>query len=190
MYRVTTTILVLTILVGPSLADEKGAQWNNYQTLTKLSGDWILSPTGRQEGKATKHKTVAPMIGTNKTAMRFQVIGKGSTLQENLLPGTGKEMATMYHCDNFNKCDSVKATHYCAKQNQPKLIISPKSTGSMVVLSCDMSTSLCNSDEGHVHQITHELSEGNGHLKTTYTIHQGGKLQKNSVYHFDRKPGS
>lgn len=46
---------------------------------------------------------------------------------------------------------------------------------------------LCNSVEGHVHRITHELSEDNNHLKTTYTILKDGKLEKHSICHFDRK---
>ena len=190
MYRSSATILVLAFAAGLTQAGGKGAEWGSYQNLTKLSGDWVLSAQDRQEGKATQHKLVAPMIGTDATAMRFQVIGKGSTVQENLLPGTAKEMATMYHCDKFADCSEVKATHYCAKKNQPQLVLGAKSNENTVVLNCDMNTPLCNSNEGHVHKITHELSEKGDHLKTTYTIYEGGKFQKNSTYHFDRKTGS
>jgi hypothetical protein len=54
-------------------------------------------------------------------------------------------------------------------------------------MTCDMNTPLCNSVEGHVHMIQHELSPDNNHLKTTYTIYKDGKYEKNSIYHFTRK---
>ena len=161
---------------------------NNYKTLTLLDGDWILSPADTQEGGATKKGPAVKLVATDKTAMSFKVIGKGSTLQENLLPGTGKEMATMYHCNDFKECSQLQATHYCAKQNQPELILDTASTNdSVIVLTCDMDTPLCNAAEGHVHMIKHELSNDNNHLRTTYTIYNNGKFEKDSIYHFDRK---
>ena len=161
---------------------------NNYQTLAKLQGEWKLAPASKQEGGATKKGPAAKLIGTDKTAISFKVIGKGSTVQENLLPGTGKEMATMYHCDNFKNCSQVKATHYCAKQNQPELILDASSTSNNVIsMVCDSSASLCNSNEVHAHKITHEVGDDNNHLKTTYTIFKDGKIEKNSIYHFVRK---
>ena len=161
---------------------------NSYKTLTMLRGDWKLSPAVQQEGGATTKGPAAKIVGTDHTAMSFKVIGKGSAVQENLLPGTVKEMATMYHCNNFKECTQMQARHYCAKQNQPDLVIDASNTSANVVaMTCDMSSPLCNSAEGHVHMIKHEISQDNRHLKTTYTIFKDGKLQKNSIYHFDRK---
>ena len=135
---------------------------NHYKTLTLLDGDWMLSPASEQEGGATKKGPAAKLIGTDMTAMSFKVIGKGSAVQENLLPGTGKEMVSMYHCNDFKNCSQVQAKHYCAKQNQPELILdAAKSNDSIIVMACDMNTSLCNSAEGHVHGIKHELSQDN-----------------------------
>ena len=160
---------------------------DHYLALTKLQGDWKLAPADQQEGGTTKKGPAAKLLGTDGTAMSFKVIGKGSTVQENLLPGTAKEMATMYHCDDFETCTQVKATHYCAKQNQPQLVLNASgSSANVLSMTCDASTALCNSDEGHVHGITHELSD-DGNLKTTYTIFHKGRFQKNSIYHFVRK---
>ena len=92
---------------------------NHYKTLTKLHGDWALSPADQQEGGATKKGPAAKLVNTDGTAMSFRVIGKGSAVQENLLPGTGKEMATMYHCNDFQECTQVQAKHEWSKQNQP-----------------------------------------------------------------------
>lgn len=161
---------------------------NHYKMLTTLQGNWMLSPVEQQEGGATKKGPAEKLVGTDKTAMSFKVIGKGSTVQESLLPGTGKEMVTMYHCNNFKDCTQVQAKHYCAKQNQPELVLDSKNTSaSVIAMNCDMESSLCNSAEDHVHMIMHELSQENKHLKTTYTIFKDGDFQKNSIYHFDRK---
>ena len=179
-------ILSLTHVVSNVWADTNAL--NHYKTLTMLDGDWILSPAGQQEGGATKKGPAAKLIDTDMTAMSFKVVGKGSAVQENLLPGTGKEMVTMYHCNDFKNCSQVQAKHYCAKQNQPEMMLdAAKSNDSVIVMACDMNTALCNSAEGHVHGIKHELSQDNKHLKTTYTIYKDGKYEKDSIYHFNRK---
>lgn len=181
-----SSILSLTLFAGAALADNNSL--NHFKTLALLDGEWALSPVDQQQGGATKKGPAQKLVGADSTAMRFKVIGKGSTIQENLLPGTGKEMATMYHCNNFKDCSQVQAKHYCAKQNQPELVLDGNnSTASVIVMNCDMNNALCNSVEGHVHRITHELSQDNNHLMTTYTIFKDGKKQKDSVYHFDRK---
>ena len=157
-----------------------------FQSMTTLQGEWILSPAEWQQGKATQHKLVEPLIGTDTTAMSFKLIGKGSTVQENLLPETNKEMVTMYHCNNV-ECSQVKATHYCVKQNQPEMLVDLASTSTRLVYNCDMSTELCQSKQNHVHKISHELSNNGNHLKTTYTSYKDGEYLKDSIYHFDRK---
>ena len=180
------SILSLILVFGSVCAETNAL--NSYKTLTLLDGDWMLSAADKQEGGTTKKGPAAKLIGTDKTAISFKVIGKSSTVQENLLPGTGKEMATMYHCDNFKDCSQVQATHYCAKQNQPELVLDvTNTTGGIIVMTCDMNTSLCNSAEGHVHMISHELSQDNNHLRTVYTIYKDGKFEKDSIYNFDRK---
>jgi hypothetical protein len=179
--------VVLSIVLVVSTVWAGSDSLNYFTTLASLNGDWMLSTAEQQEGGATKKGPAAKLIGTDKTAMSFKVIGKGSAIQENLLPGTGKEMVSMYHCNDFKNCSQVQAKHYCAKQNQPELILdASKSNDSVIVMVCDMNTSLCNSDEGHVHMIKHQLSKDNNHLRTTYTIYNNGKFEKDSIYHFDR----
>ena len=175
-----TAILSTAVNAGPEQSTRE-----LFKKMSTLEGDWTLSPADQQEGKATQHKLVKPIVGTENIAMSFKLIGKGTTLQENLLPGNGKEMATMYHCDKANNCTRVLATHYCAKKNQPELIADAGTDNRIVSFSCDMNTELCNSNEGHVHRISHELT-GDNHLKTTYTIYKDGKFEKDSIYHFDR----
>ena len=179
-------IISLTLISNSVWADTNAL--NHYKTLTMLDGDWILSPADAQEGGATKKGPAEKLIGTDMTAMSFKVVGKGSAVQENLLPGTGKEMVSMYHCNDFKNCTQVQAKHYCAKQNQPELVLdAARSDDTVIVMACNMNTALCNSGEGHVHMIKHELSQDSNHLKTTYTIYSNGKYEKDSIYHFKRK---
>ncbi|MBO1926182.1 hypothetical protein J3998_01225 [Thiomicrorhabdus sp. 6S2-11] len=157
-----------------------------YDWTAKLQGDWKLAPADMQVGGATKKGPAAKMLGTDQTAMKFHVTGRGSAVQEILLPGTKKEMMTMYHC--YDKtCSWVKATHYCAKKNQPEFKSNVKSSSAQkIAFDCDMNTELCNSDDGHVHGIEHEFLE-NDVLQTTYTIWENGFEQKKSIYRFVKK---
>ena len=184
-FQVFTVIaLVVYVAAAAGAATPKGL--DGYNTLTRLNGDWKFAPASQQEGGATTKGPAKALLGTDAVAIRFRVIGKGSTVQENLLPGTGKEMATMYHCNDFKDCTMVRATHYCAKQNQPQLVVAPARSPNTVELACDMSTKLCSSMQGHVHKIRHELSDDNARLRTTYTIYKNGKFEKNSIYRFER----
>ena len=183
---ITITIPALVLLMSQVIADMTSL--DHYRTLSLLQGEWKLSPAAQQEGGATKKGPAKKMLNSKKTAMSFKVIGKGSTVQENLLPGTSKEMATMYHCNKFNDCSQIKATHYCAKQNQPELVIDYRqSSPTTIVMNCGENSALCNSVEDHVHNIKHELSQDNNHLKTSYISFINGKYAKTSIYHFDRK---
>lgn len=157
-----------------------------YQWVKQLEGQWALSPAERQEGKASEHPAVSPMVGTEQVAMSFKLIARGSTVQEDLLPGTERQMVTMYHCRD-DACSTVKATHYCVKQNQPQLLASLDSSADKLMFECDMSTELCQSWDDHVHQITHELTEDGQHLKTVYSSFMNGEHTKDTIYHFERK---
>ena len=156
-----------------------------------LSDEWSLSPAEAQLDTtgAYKNKAIAHLVG-NKEAVgtAYKVIGRGATLEERLLPNTLKEMVTMYHCNSFKNCTELKATHYCAKQNQPEFLLNlDESTTSKFVFDCDMSTELCNSAEDHIHKMIFELSEEDDHLKASYLAWKDKKLrEKHSIYHFDR----
>jgi hypothetical protein len=186
--RLITTMLLTGILVVSNVAisGPESATLSKYNRMKQLEGEWVLSPATRQEGKATQHKVVAPLVGTDAVAINFKVIGKGSTVQENLLPDTGKEMATMYHCNDAS-CSELRAKHYCVKQNQPELRVELSDDDGALVFECDMATELCQSKQNHIHKITHTLSEDGNHLVTSYTTFNDGAYMKDSVYHFDRK---
>ena len=95
---------------------------------TALNGEWSLSPEEKQLNTtgSYKNKYVLPLVGTDITALSYKPIGFGSSLQEDLLPNTKKQMVTMYHCDDYVDCTQLSATHYCTKMNQPQFILDIK----------------------------------------------------------------
>ena len=184
--RIINISIVCSVIIGWSMVAAEEGSLAVYKWMQQLEGDWVLSPAVIQEGAATKHNLVAPMVGSDQVAMSFRIIGAGSTVQESLLPGTPREMVTMYHCQDLG-CLQVKATHYCVKQNQPQMVASTEIKDGGVIFNCDMNTSLCQSWDDHVHAISHELSADGNRLKTTYSSFMNGEHTKDSIYHFDKK---
>ena len=185
--------LVMTLLTGIALSVPIHAQTDDpfelYDWVAALEGEWVLSSAEKQTGTDSyKHPDVLPLVGTDEIGISFKQIGRDSTVQEDLLPGTPKRMVTMYHCADV-ECTNIKATHYCIKLNQPEFLANLEaSTPTRIVFDCDMSTSVCRSDEDHVHQIIHEISEEGNHLKTSYLSWKDQKpIENSSIYHFDRK---
>jgi hypothetical protein len=192
MKKSLISMLVTGILAAvPVFADTITPEQVYDHMKSVFVGEWSLSPADKQIDTtgAHKHKAVAPLVGTDATGIAFKVIGRGATLQEDLLPDTMKQMVTMYHCDDYIDCNQLLATHYCAKQNQPQFILNTKeTTKNRIVFDCNMETKLCKSDEDHIHKIIHELSKDGRHLKSSYLGWTDQKPnKKNSIYHFDRK---
>lgn len=176
----------LLFFLQPAFAGPPTEPTQVYDWLKTLEGQWTLSAADVQEGGTKSHPSVVHMLGTDAVAMEFKLVGRGSTVQEDLLPGTERQMVTMYHCKD-SSCTAVKATHYCAKQNQPEFLASMESSSRELRFDCDMSTDLCQSWDGHIHQITHQLSEDGTHLRAVYSNFLNGEHTSDTVFHFDRK---
>jgi hypothetical protein len=157
-----------------------------YEWVKQLEGQWTLSAAEMQEGGTRTHSSVLPLYNTDKVAMEFKLIGRERTIQEDLLPGTKRQMVTMYHC-NDSTCSAVKATHYCAKGNQPEFVASVHSSSQELIFECDMTTELCQSWDAHIHRIAHQLSEDGQHLRSVYSNFLNGDYTADTVFHFDRK---
>ena len=170
MKKIILTISLIGI-INLSTADEMEPINVYYHMSEILKGEWSLSPADKQVDTtgAYKNKAVLPLVGTDTTAIAYKIIARGTTLQEDLLPNTKKQMVTMYHCNSINDCIQLKATHYCAKRNQPEFLLNiEETTEEKIVFDCNMKIELCNSDEDHVHKIIHELSKDSKHLKSSY----------------------
>ncbi|MDQ7044770.1 MAG: hypothetical protein Q9M32_02525 [Sulfurimonas sp.] len=188
MKNILSTLLTFT-LFSHTLHAQTDA-FDIYDWMDTLKGEWVLSPAEKQIAtESYKSKALVSLVGSSSIpAMVFKNIGRNSTIQEDLLPNTKKQMVTMYHCKDI-ECNDLKATHYCVKQNQPEFIANLKeSTPTRIVFDCDMNTEVCKSDEDHVHTIIHEITQNGQHLKSSYLSWADKKPKKiSSIYHFDRK---
>lgn len=191
MKNVLLLLSVFVTLASSVTAQEKDPLEIYEYMKTALKGEWKLSSEDKQIDTtgAYKNPLVYPLVGTDRTAVAYKEIGFGSTLQEDLLPNTKKQMVTMYHCNDYVDCTELWATHYCTKMNQPKFILDlNNSNKEKLIFNCDMETVLCKSNEDHIHKIILEFSNNGDHLKTSYLGWTDQKPnKKNSIYHFDRK---
>ena len=156
-----------------------------FASMEELNGKWILSKSKKQQGSCAFAKETLEKI---KVGVAFKYIGMDTAMQEDLLPGTARQMVTMYHCKDI-ACTTLKATHYCVKKNQPEFLLNlEKSTDEKFVFDCDMSTELCTSDENHVHQIVHELDDEE--LTIHYNSWKNKQPIKSTVCHFEKSEDS
>jgi len=191
MKKILIALSLITLFASSTMAKDVDPS-DMFEYMKKaLKGDWKLSPEEKQIDTtgAYKNPMVFPLVGTDKTAVAYKFIGFGSTLQEDLLPDTEKQMVTMYHCDDVVDCTEVIATHYCTKMNQPQFTMDLKNTTKeKIIFNCNMKTKLCNSNDDHIHKIIMEFSNNGKHLKTSYLGWTDQKPnKKNSIYHFDKK---
>ncbi len=169
---------------SPASAEARGAA--SYAQLQHLEGDWVL--TAEQEGEAARHPVIAPLVGSGKVALSYRLVGSKTTLQENIFPGTPREMATMYHCLDA-ACTEVIADHYCSLKNQPVLRAEPRVEEGKLVFRCDPALAVCNSPAAHLDVLTIELPRSPAEpLKTTFALRKDGKPGEVLVFRFDRKP--
>jgi hypothetical protein len=149
----------------------------------ELKGEWMLSEDHEQFGSCKHDETQLKLVDKGIT---FKFIGQGTTIQEDLLPNSPRQMVTMYHCLDI-ACTNLKATHYCVKKNQPQFIANLKeSSEEKMIFDCDMSTEICQSNQDHVHTIVHELLDDGDILKTSYLSWKDGKPTKSTVCTFVR----
>lgn len=173
----------LLALAAPALAEEAGQSL--FGRMQQLEGDWVLAPG--QESEAAKHPVIAPLVGSGKVALSYRLVGSKTTLQENIFPGTPREMATMYHCTD-RACSQVIADHYCSLKNQPVLRADPQLETGKMVFRCDPSVAVCNGPENHLDVLTIEFPESDGsQLKTSFALKKDGKPGEILVFRFDRK---
>ena len=170
MKKLLLTLTTLATLISSTTAQTLEPIDIYEHMRTALSGEWKLSAADKQLGTTSyKNKYVLPMVGTETTALAYKDIGFGSSLQEDLLPDSKKQMVTMYHSDDYVDCtEELRAIHYCTKMKQPAFILNLKaSTKVKIVFDCNMETTLCKSVEDHIHQIILEFSNGGKHLKSS-----------------------
>lgn len=175
--------IAAAVLFGLSFAAavEAATPAEVYKWIGALEGDWKLSKTEKQQGSCAFEEGEAPEIG-----IAFKQIGRNTTIQEDLLPNSERQMVTMYHCKDI-ACSNIKGTHYCVKMNQPEYIANlQESKPNKIVMECDMSTELCNSNENYVFKVIHEISPDGKHLKSSYLSKKDKKPIPSTICNFEK----
>ncbi|MBL8473281.1 MAG: hypothetical protein KF778_20935 [Rhodocyclaceae bacterium] len=180
-----TAVATLAALPAAARAAESARAQGQFAWLQQLEGDWVLAAD--QDSEAAKHPVIAPLVGSGTVALRYRLVGSRTTLQENIFPGTPREMATMYHCVD-KACSQVMADHYCSLRNQPVLRAAPPTAPGQLVFQCDPAVAVCASPDAHLDRLTVERLEGSANqLKTSFSIRKDGKIADLLVFHFERR---
>ena len=105
-----------------------------FSRLRALAGEWegTYAWSGGRDGEGTLRAT-------------YQVTGAGSAVIETLVMGGSPSMTSVYHLDD----DTLRMTHYCAAQNQPRLKASRIDAGHAIFDFVDATNLTVN--PGHVH---------------------------------------
>ncbi len=180
MFKKSITAIMLTFLC--TTAGHAATSEEVYEWLGELEGEWALSTTAQQQGSCYFPED---KIEDVEVGISFKYIARDTTIQENLLPDTERQMVTMYHCKDI-ACTNIRATHYCVKMNQPVYIANlEESTKNKLVFECDPSFEICNSNENYVYKVIHELSEDGETLKSSYLSREDMKPIPSTICNFE-----
>ena len=95
------------LLAALGFAEAKSSEGDAaFQKLNALVGDW--------EGQ---YQWTGARTDSGKMNVHYYLTGNGSALVEDLSTGAAPSMTTVYHLDNGD----LRATHFCAARNQPRL---------------------------------------------------------------------
>src|SRR5438477_10038866 len=115
-----------------------------------------------------------------KAHARVKLVSDGSALAHWLDEGTPHEMITMFHMDG----NDLMATHYCAAQNQPRMVLASGSDPNRLVFKFKDGTNI-QSDSGYMREVTF-IFDGARHHVEEWTFVQNGKAET-TRFDFNRK---
>ena len=160
MLNLFRTVVVFVLgSAGLMMAEEKS------KVVTNPAYDKIKSLVGIWEG-ATKDRGKEP-----QPHARFQIISNGSAVAGWLNEGTLEEMLTMFHMDG----NDLMATHYCAANNQPRMVLAAGDDPNRLVFKFKDGTNI-QSGAGHMQRVTFILEAPNHHIEE-WTYVENGKEQ-------------
>ena len=160
MQSILTLVFVLATAGQPKTASgNDGAKaWGHLRTLVgEWRGSFQWSGARSESGKMTA---------------TYSLTGNGSALVENLVVDGTSLMTSVYH---LGGC-SLRMTHYCAAQNQPRLKARSFDRGSGTIdFEFVDATNLPSGDTPHVHGLVLR-SPDREHLELQFTFTAGTKL--------------
>jgi hypothetical protein len=120
-----------------------------------------------------------------KATVKYEVTSGGTAVMEELKPGKGPTMITMYHMDG----DKLMCTHYCARNNQPRMVASSlDDEGKTIKFDFLDATNMTKPDDGHMHDLKLTLDDKD-HLTQNWSWHEGDQHSQ-AIFHFERVPSA
>ena len=153
------------MLCLPAALPAQSAEARAFDALKALQGTW--------EGKMSD--------GTVATTS-FRATAGGSAVLQMIGEGTDMEMPTLYHLDG----ERLMATHYCAAQNQPRMVLEPGQDPAKALKFKFLDvTNLKTPDAGHMNKVAFYFVDRD-HMRQEWTYLENGK-EKSEVFELVRK---
>ncbi|HEX4591125.1 MAG TPA: hypothetical protein VH120_14400 [Gemmataceae bacterium] len=172
--RVAVSALILVGWAGgPSSADEKHVAVKHdsanpaFEKFKQLAGEWVAKQKG-EDGK--------------EVHVSYKVTSGGSAVVETIMPGGEHEMVSVIHPDGGD----VILTHYCMLGNQPQMRASGAGHGNSVEFKFVRATNLKSDKAMYMHDATFTFVDADT-LRTTWTLYNEGKAEKQEVFELKRK---
>jgi hypothetical protein len=136
-----------------------------FEAIKALKGDW--------EGKMSD--------GTVVTTS-FRTTAAGSAVLQMIGEGTEMEMPTLYHLDG----NRLIATHYCAAQNQPRMVLEPGEDPAKTLRFRFLDiTNLKSPEAAHMREVAFHFVDRD-HVRQEWTYREKGQ-EKPEVFDLVRK---
>jgi hypothetical protein len=152
MRNYLAAILVSCVFVSAQAQHDQGGSPpasntnDTFNLIKALSGDW----QGSYERIGKNRK--GPMDA------RYYLTGNGTAVVEDLIMDGNPNMTTVYHLDGAD----LRATHYCAAGNQPRLkAISTDADNKVVKFHMVDITNLPTPEAGHIRDLELRLTSAN-----------------------------
>jgi hypothetical protein len=166
MKRILFVSAVVLASSVASAAPDAAAKASRLDALKALAGTW--------EMKGDDDKPVPGVV--------YRVTSAGSAVMETLLPGTPKEMVTMYTMDG----EDLVLTHYCAMGNQPHMKAAPDTGTHSIAFTYVSGGNLKSRDEMHMDSLTMTFVDAT-HLRHEWTMWKDGKVIQPISLDFTKK---
>jgi hypothetical protein len=168
MLFVGLAVVVSAIAVAEDVAKgQTSAASAMFERLKSLQGEW---------------QAKSPDMGTVRAS--YRLVAGGSALEEHFTGDKipGGEMVTVYHLDG----NRLLLTHYCAAQNQPRLVakrVDP-AKGEVDFTFLD-ATNLASPKAGHMHNARIQLVDAD-HFSSQWEFFENGKLKNTEATQYTR----
>jgi len=159
-------LLALAVSVLPLLQAQETPAALALQKIRGLDGRWegTFEWSGARSAKG-------------KMEAEYYVTGNGSAVVENLVSDGKPMMTTVYHLDG----PALRATHFCAAQNQPRLKADRIDLAhNEIDFGFVDVTNLKTPDTGHVHGLEWRMKDAD-HLTLTFVFRAGEKESRERI---------